>query len=206
MRLVNTEIGRTIRIVPVEEIRPLAGVHSPTALRMVAERYSFGYTPDLGRPWEEVQKDGLKFQLGKLVHGNRAINVTDFTLYNDGIVATASSTDDADLFLDDILAWGKDVFGFREIDRGNIRVLYLSNLVVDFESSPDLLLRNFTILSEGLGKLLRTTYRLDIPVQFAGLGLNFDKTIATPAWQSLAQFTLDRRINHLKKCQVIFGP
>lgn len=195
MRLINTEIGRVIRLIPMEEIRPLGGLHLPTALRMVSEQYGFSHTPDLLRNWEETQKDGLKFQLGKLVHGNRTINVIDFTLYNDGIVATSVSTDDAELFLDDLMAWGKEVFGLREIDRTNVRTLYLSNVIVEFESSPDSLLKSFTILSESLAELLRTTYGLDLPVQLYGLGLHFDRTITVPAWQTITQFTLDRRIN-----------
>jgi len=195
MRFINTEMGRVVRLFPVEEIRPPEGLHPPTAIRMLGEHYSFGYTPDLRRTWEEAQKDGLKFQLGKLVHGNRTINVNDFTLYNDGIVATAASTDDAELFLDDLLAWGKEVFGYRDINRATARTLYFSNVIVELESSPDSLLKNFTILSESLVKLLRTTYGLDIPIQLSGVGLHFDRTLTVPAWQTLTQFTLERRIS-----------
>jgi hypothetical protein len=46
----------------------------------------FGYSPDLRRPWDELNKEGFKFQQGKFVHGNKTINVTDFTIYPDGLV------------------------------------------------------------------------------------------------------------------------
>ena len=195
MRLINTEIGRVVRLIPMEEIRPLGWVHPPSAFKMLAERYSFGYSPAMRGTWEEAQKDGLKFQLGKQVHGNRTINVTDLTLYTDGIVVSAASTDDAELFLDDLMAWAKEVFGFKDIDRTNTKTLYLSNLIVELESSTDSLLKKFTLLSESLGKLLLTTYGLDAVVQVCGLGLHFDRTITIPAWQTLTQFSLDRRIN-----------
>lgn len=195
MRLINTEIGRVIRLFPVEDIRPPGGLHPPTAMRMLGEKYSFGYTPDPRHTWEEAQRDGLKFQLGKLVHGNRTINVNDFTLYNDGIVATATSTNDADIFLDDLLAWGKEVFGFRDVSPATSRTLYYSNVIVEFELSPNSLLGNFAVLSDGLLKLLRTTYGLDIPVQLNGVGFHIDRTEAGPAWQTLSQFTLERRLN-----------
>ena len=205
MRLINTEMGRVVRLIPMEEIRPLNGIHPPTALRMVAERYGFNNVPELHRTWEEAQKDGLKFQLGQLVHGNRTINIGDFTLYNDGIVATSASTDDAERFLNDLLNWAKEVFGFRDIDPAGARTLYLSNIIIELESSPDVLLKNFTVLSESLVKLLRATYRLDIPVQLSGLELNFDRTITIPAWQTLTPFTLDRRIHQPYSKNIFFS-
>lgn len=205
MRIVNTETGRVVRLLPLEEIRPLGGIHPPTVLRMVSERYDFSSPPQLQRPWEEAQKDGLKFQLGKLAYGNRTIYIGDFTLYNDGLVATSTSTDDAGIFLDDLFKWSKEVLGFRDIDPGMVRNLYVSNIIVELKSSPDLLLKNFTSLSESLAKLLSATYELDIPVQVSGLEMNFDRTATIPAWQTLSPFTLDRRINQPYSKNIFFS-
>lgn len=205
MRLINTEMGRVVRLIPMEEIRPLSGIHPPTALRLVAERYAFNNVPELHRTWEEAQKDGLKFQLGKLVHGNRTINIGDFTLYNDGIVATSASTDDAELFFDDLLNWGKEVFGFRDLAPAGVRTLYLSNIIVELESSPDVILKSFIALSESLAKLLRATYGLNIPVHMSGVELNFDRTLTTPAWQTLTPFTLDRRVHQPYSKNICFS-
>lgn len=195
MKIVNTEMGRVIRLFPMEEVRPPSGVHPPTALRMVAERYGFTNTPEMKRSWEESQKDGLKFQLGKLEHQNGAINIADFTIYNDGLVATTATTEETDIFLDDLLNWGREEFGYREVNRNTLRTLYLSTVVADFEYSPDALLKTFSVLSESFAALLHTTYGIDIPVQISRLGLNFDRTVAIPAWQTLSQFVMERRIN-----------
>jgi hypothetical protein len=194
MKLISTELGRVVRLVPADEYRPIGGFHGPTGFRLLAERYSFGYSPDLRRPWDELNKEGFKFQQGKFVHGNKTINVTDFTIYPDGLVVTAFTTDEAELFLSDVLAWGKEVFGIRDAVTDKHRTLYLSHVVIEFGASPNVLLNGFSRISERLSGLLHSNYGITAPVQLSSLCLNYDKT-ETPAWANIAQFVLERRVN-----------
>jgi hypothetical protein len=41
MKLISTELGRVVRLVPADEYRPIGGFHGPTGFRLLAERYSF---------------------------------------------------------------------------------------------------------------------------------------------------------------------
>lgn len=194
MELISTESGRVASLFPAEETRSLSGGHAPSAIHMVQERYSFGYAPDLRRAWEDIQKDGLRFQLGKFMHGNKAINIKEFTVYNDGLVVTAFNTDDAEIFLKDILAWSKEVFGMRD-PKTTVRTLYVSQLLVEFRSSLNPILDGFEVITGQLNKYLKASYGIEEPVQFSGLGLNYDRS-EVPAWQNVAQFLLERRIGY----------
>jgi hypothetical protein len=51
-------------------------------------------------------KNGTIFRVGRFVHGEREIIVTELHMYHLGAAAsTTSSTEDSDLFIDDLLAW-----------------------------------------------------------------------------------------------------
>lgn len=196
MRIINYEMGRVIRIIPMEEIRPSGGIHPPTILRRIAERYAFANTPELKRSWEDSQQDGLVFQLGKMNDDIRTINIVEFKLYNDGLVATTTTTEDSDIFLNDLLRWVCVEFGYKERGQLGIRTLYLSSMIVEFESSPDEFLKRFAEISAVCGESIRSTYGIEIPVQMSKLMLTYDRTLATPAWQTLAHFNIERRIHY----------
>lgn len=196
MQIINYEIGRIIRIFPLEDIRPASGLHPPTALRMIAERYGFAHTPELKRSWEESQQEGLRFQLGRVTNRIRTININDFTIYNDGLVATTTTTEDAEIFLDDLQSWVREEFGYKDPNRSTLRTLYMSTMVVEFDSSPDELLKSYSAISSICGESLRQTYGIEIPVQISKLSLTYDRTLATPAWQTLAHFNIERRVNY----------
>ena len=109
-------------------------------------------------------------------------------------MANASTTEGAEIFLKDLTSWGKEAFGFREL-RSDTRALYLSQVIIDFNSSPNALLSSFTLLSEALGELRQGTYGLEAQMQFSGVGLNYDRTATSIYWQNLVNFSVERRVN-----------
>jgi hypothetical protein len=75
-------------------------------------RYEFLKCPDLEKPSESFD-----FQVGKLRAGNRVIKIEQFLVAYVGTQATSlgaaarTSSDDADLFLEDFTLWAKGEFG-----------------------------------------------------------------------------------------------
>jgi hypothetical protein len=193
MKLINTEQARVVRLVPLEDIRPQGGTHITTALRKVTERYEFVYSPDLRRPWEDIEKEGFKFRVGKMIHGNNEVSVGEFALYSDGLVVTTFTTDEGELFLTDLTAWAKKELGFRDLNPARVRTLYLSNVIVEFESSPNSLVNKFSLLSETLTTVLQKTYGIETPVQLSQFGMNIDRTSSVVP--NIGHFSLERRVN-----------
>ena len=56
-----------------------------------------------------MAKNGLPFGMGHFEMNGAIFTVTDFVVYNDGIVAVAEKTDWAEAFLQDITNWGHAV-------------------------------------------------------------------------------------------------
>lgn len=111
---------------------PTAGSNNPSVISQIAARYNFGIVPTITTQ-ESMAKNGLPFGMGHFEMNGSIFTVTDFVVYNDGIVAVAEKTDWAEAFLQDITNWVMQSFGFREVTSG-VRRLYGSTIIVDFET------------------------------------------------------------------------
>jgi hypothetical protein len=80
----------------------------PDVAGQIKAKYEFlvGPTND-----ELVPKDpakGAEFRHGRIIHEGQSVVIDKVTVFNDGIVVdSTSSTNDADLFLDDLVVWAK---------------------------------------------------------------------------------------------------
>jgi len=78
----------------------------------VKRRYDFLRVPDVEKP-----SDSFDFRVGKVRIGNRVIKIDQFIVTYVGTQATSlgaatrTSSDDADLFLEDIITWAHTEFG-----------------------------------------------------------------------------------------------
>jgi hypothetical protein len=141
MKIVATEGGRILDLVPFEELRPPQGVYLPDFISAIMGRYGFPSAPDLS----EATKTGAKFEGGKFIHHGESIVIKELALYSDGLICDAFNTDFAELILDDFVRWATVTFKFRE-PISPVRRTYTSALVVNFDKSVE----------TGLGKLSRT--------------------------------------------------
>ena len=193
MKLIATEVGKVISQFPLEEIRPLGGIHIPEVIQSIKDRYSFSYAPDLSLPWEKVNQQGLQFRLGKLETDSGQIYIQELNALPDGIVATAQRTDEAEVFIDDLMAWMKNSLGMRDLSSPPT-LWFHSQVVVEFDGEINHLLKTFDKISSSLGKFLSKEYKIKEPVQLSKLTLGCDR-LTLPTSAPVAEFALERRIN-----------
>jgi hypothetical protein len=190
MKIISFESARVTRLFPLEEFAPASGANSPSIVNLIAERYGFSIVPTITTR-EDLNKKGLVFGMGHFQFGGQPLVVTDFAIYTDGLAAVAERSEWAEAFLDDVISWVKTELGFREISSG-IRKLYSSSVVVDFESSPSSLVRQFKQIAEFIS--VRTVTVASDRKQMNFARLDFEIDIRTLAGQAaISKFVLERR-------------
>lgn len=177
-------------------------------------RYSFLKTP-LDGPIPTPPNEGYKFENGVFNGKNGAVQIVSMTSHGDGIVIdTRSSTDDADLFLEDVISWASKEYNLPALSDLPVKRIYASELNVFFKRAPAIfnpklapfLKEASSIIgnekkgkSDLLGFQLSTDYALsDRPAQF-----RFEREINVPyeenRYYSFAPTTTDAHIKLLEK-------
>jgi hypothetical protein len=197
MKVNSTLIGNLVLLVNTDEILPQGGVHLPDVIPLVADRYKFEFSPTFAESIEKVREKGFRFEAGKIQRGDGSTgSIEEFTLYNDGIVIKASTTEDAEAFLEDVLFWGKETLQFR-VDYAMQQTRFLlSQVVVQFDDSIDRMIHRFEAISNLLSDTLSKTYQLRLPVQFASVMFDFDRLSAPSQYSNVGAFKIERRIGH----------
>jgi hypothetical protein len=176
----------TLLFVP-DEVKPLKGYHLPELLLAVGQKYGAAKTPTV----EEAKGSAARFENGIFSDGHRKIPLVALTLHNDAIIATTTDTDDSELVIDNLFAWLKESFGFREPVTPAVR-LYQSDLVVQFDNDPANAFGQITsfinFIQEEMTPPNATSRK---PVQFGYISFGADPIGpgATP------EFTIARRAN-----------
>lgn len=138
MKLLAVRLARSICLVPTYFLNP-RGVFMRPAIEAMKVRYSFLTTP-LDGPIHPPANEGYKFELGAFEGKNGTVQITSMTTHGDGIVVdTRSSTDDADMFLEDIFAWANKEFGMPSLAELPVKRIYVSELNVAFSRAPIML-------------------------------------------------------------------
>lgn len=146
MKIVAYANARAVCLFPIEEFAPLAGTSERTMLMHIAARYKFTRTPDLGMSREELEKKGLVFDHGELMGmAEQPIQIHQMSIYRDGVVVSAPTTDAATIVFNDAHDWLVAEFGFRAVAPTR---LYLSEVVVDFERPLSKLFKDFAKVQE----------------------------------------------------------
>jgi hypothetical protein len=140
-----------------------------------------------------MAQNGLQFGMGHFKINGTTVTITDFRVYNDGLVAISEKTDWAEAFLEDVISWVKLEFGFREISSG-IRKLYASTIVVEFERPLSRLLRGYELISALISARTMTVSSEKRVMQLARLDFDVDRT-ALAGQLALPKFVLERRAN-----------
>jgi hypothetical protein len=188
VRVISFESARITRLFPIEEFAPAAGANSPSILSLIAQRYGFTIVPTITTR-DDLNKNGLLFGMGHFQFEGQPIVVNDFGVYTDGLAAVTQKSEWSEAFLDDVMAWVKTEFHFREITSG-IQTLYSNTVVVEFEHSPARLLRQFEQISNFISERAAPSDRKK-KLHFARLDLEVDRrTITGP---TAPKFVLERR-------------
>ena len=191
MKLIAIEMGRVAQAFVPDEVRPAKGVYVAEATRLISERYGFGVVSSVA---ESIEK-GAKFNQGRLVAGNRTVNISELAVYNDGVsVTTTLNTDDAEFVLQDFFAWAKQAFGRRDPITRRVKI-YESQLIIDFDSAIDDALQIFSAVGSELQHALKETYNNDRPVEFSRISFSTDPVGALPDFNLIKQeLFIERRI------------
>src|SRR4051794_30439617 len=128
MKVISFDIGRSTWLFPLEEFAPSSGSNSVSIVEHIATKYGFSIVPKISTR-DDMSKNGLHFGMGSFQHDGQHFSVSDFMVYNDGLVAVSEKTEWSDAFLNDVIKWVQTDFGFRSPATG-IHKLYSSNLVI----------------------------------------------------------------------------
>src|SRR5262245_1582787 len=129
MKIVTTDAGRILDLIPLEELRPRGGVYLPDLVSGIVSRYGFTSLP---RDLNEAQRGGAKCEFGKFKLPDGPVAVKELALYSDGVICEAYNTDIAEMVLDDFFEWATATFKLQE-RRGPIRRTYTSGIVCEFD-------------------------------------------------------------------------
>ncbi len=187
MKILSIELGRSIQLVVADEVRAKSGLSLPEVARLLTERYGFAVPPDMA----DAQKSGLKFKEGRIISGNRMINIKELGIFNDGIIADTYDTTDSDFVIDDAVAWGRQTLGMRE-PVTTIGRKYVSNIVAELNRGIGDL-RLIKRIGDATSAMLREVYDVDIPISLSGSGWASD---AQPSPNTVlgSEFSFYRRV------------
>ena len=192
MRVISLESGRVTLLFPFEETVPLGGVDGPVVVNAITEKYNFARPPDLSVPREELNKNGIKFENGRIDFEGGRVNIGSFTVYSDGIVVEANTTERASAFLDELIPWLRSKFGFRDFTTPT-KQYFLSQIVVEFDRPIAKLISGYEKMATAINSELSQIYgQIQGPMDFARLDFEFDR--ATTGLQTpIPRFILERR-------------
>lgn len=170
-----------IQVIP-DEVMPLSGYDLPSLVSAVAERYKFAKSPTI----EETNKTGAKFRNGRLIA--RKISINELAIHNNLISATTTDTSDSEAVVNDLYAWLKEKFGFREPTTKPLRA-FQSDLIVEFENGTDKALAAMAPLIDFLQKEHESINGLGKQIQFNRIDFGSDPLVQGPN----AVFLIERR-------------
>jgi hypothetical protein len=190
MNLISLESGRTTWLFPVEEIIPLGGADGPKIIAAISSRYKFAHPP-ANPAREDIDKNGLKFAGGQMLHEGKLANIAEFVVFNDGIIAVSSSTELAESFLQDIFAFLVSEFEFRAIS-SDVKKVHISTVVVEFNTSLNQFVQGHTAEMAVIGKHLNSIDNTDFSVEVNRLDfvLNKDPEFRPP---NIPRLTIEKR-------------
>ena len=132
------------------------------------------------------------------------IVIDSFQAFNDGVVVnTRAFVEDADLFLDDLIAWTTKSFGFNILDDPPIQRTYASSIEVTFQGSLAPLFNKIGILNKRITTALTSYGKVPQSYEVSGFSLHCDTTKLLPP--NPAAFTFERRVQHSYTSNLYFS-
>jgi hypothetical protein len=189
VRAIGSERARTVFLFPTEELRPVRGIVLADVVKSIVERYSFLPSSDL--PDYDLSK-GLSFKLGSFSVKDGMAAINDFTIFNDGLLCEANTTFYAEAFLYDFLIWSNNELKLG-MPQSKIRILYYSNLVVEFDFDVIASLLGKDVVFGLLKKEINDTYNFDPNLYSTKIAFGQDKT-EIPEKYLYGDFTIERRV------------
>ena len=131
MKLVNIRSARAIWLVPLNDLNKRGRFLLP-AVGGLIERYSFQKPPSEESLVTSPTK--VAFEVGSFNSADGVPIYVNLTVHDDGfVVDTRASTEEADRFLQDALAWLSSEFQLPQVSDLAVRKLFVSEVTVVFD-------------------------------------------------------------------------
>jgi hypothetical protein len=193
MKVINYDASRVSSLFPLEEVLPLSGINDREIIEAVTQRYKFLKSPDLAK--DDIAKDGYRFSSGQIPFDSSVFRINDFSIFRDGLVINAATTDGSEFFLNDVITFMQDEFSFRTFNTPPY-LYFQSQLVVEFERSPERLLKSLDKIMDIVSVPVSKIYETKMLLKFARLDFEYDKTSKidrSPAPAIAPKFIIERR-------------
>ncbi|MDP2330964.1 MAG: hypothetical protein Q8M19_09750 [Reyranella sp.] len=186
MKLVTTDSGRVIQLFDSDATRSPRDIYFPQLYDLVGKRYGFLQHSDI----TEVAEKGAKFRTGKLDLEDGTIGIQHLEIYNDGIIATCRTTDEAEVVLQDAIEWATSTFGLRPPDELKPRT-YQSWVIVDFERPMSAMIQKFKDIQSAIATSYAHAYGQHL--DFETYRINFKVDPQTVPLHTPTEYVFDRR-------------
>jgi len=183
MKLIHTRLARSIWLFDIRDLNPKGKDLLGDLVEWIKDSYQFAVAPDPKNPVPSgpsnpvppapVQSPappqapgGLLFQRGHFqARKEVSVEISNLTIYNDGIVVdAASSTEDGDRVAEDLLTSAAREFALSYDAETVRRKLYLSELIARSDLSLEAINPSLNVFADQLSKActdgLRPQYRL----------------------------------------------
>ncbi len=116
----------------------------------------------------KAAKDGYKFASGQFIFDSSIFRLSEFSIFRDGLVVNAATTNGSEVFLDDVIKFMREEHSFRDFVT-KPRLFFQSQLVVEFDNPPEKLLHSLNQITEIISKPLSEAYDTEINMKFSRL-------------------------------------
>src|SRR5262245_47019539 len=155
MKLIGVEFGRVSLLVDLVDIGTRRGLYLPEAAAMVQHRYQFVHTPSVAPAAQAPQS--YRFEHGVMKKSGKEYSYSAFEVHPHGLVVQGNDTNAGEAFLDDFFELGIEHFGMKKPSRPPTKV-FVSGLVVEFESDFNLVVKRWQQISELFSAALKRYY------------------------------------------------
>lgn len=193
MNIVAYDSARVTFLFSLEETIPLAGVDTRSLFESISQRYDFAVSPELSPSRDDVQRTGFQFSSGRFLYKDAFVDIANFSVYTDGIVATSVDTDVAEAFVEDAIGWLIFEKSFRH-PASSPRRFYQSHIVFDMDASLDGLAPHFQRAAGEIHRRVSERFPHALPAMIARLEFDCDHS-GGQSTLPIPRFTIERRAN-----------
>lgn len=192
MKLVHSNNGTALLKVSADDVSPATTVLQRDIVQVVGDAYEFSGRPSIQQGAGPQALPLLTFNGGRLVVGDAEHVIHQLSLLQDGITATASNTNIAEIVLADFERLMDEEFLYRFRSASRSERTFFSALIVEFETALEERISSFKIIEEKLIAVLPRAAGFKPKTLSFGSG---DPTLAlTIDAFANADFTLQRRV------------
>jgi hypothetical protein len=168
MKLINSLQGAAAIQVSADDVLPVRGLVINDLIRFIGDTYQFIVRPQITS--EIALAQHFTFQAGEFSKGDDKFAIAQLSILPNGDVITATSTDIAQMIMDDYIERLDNVLNFR-FGSAKMQRFYLSSLVVEFEAPG--IAENIESMAKIESILNREIHRPEMPFKIKRLAFGY---------------------------------